>query len=213
MWSWYNQICTWRNWYVQGWWVNFYFKSRNYGPTLGITKEANMRKHQQVLWLYDDKKIIEVGASNIFFIFKSTTGKKAEIVTPHLEDLILPGITRDSIIVFFHLTKVILTSTSWIWYCWEINHDWRGYWEEQEGRVARMFQFWNCCGYWFCEEYWVQRGKSCYLNWPYSPCWPNYVRYQKRYLGYSRRHCQRHFWMDESRQLRKFDLSNKYLIY
>ena len=49
----------------------------NYGPTLGTTKEANKRGHQQVLWLYNDSKIIEVGASNIFFIFKGKNGKKA----------------------------------------------------------------------------------------------------------------------------------------
>jgi branched-chain amino acid aminotransferase len=68
---------------------------------LGTTKDANNKGHQQVLWLYGDKKIIEVGASNIFFVFKSKNGngKKAEIVTPDLEDLILPGVTRDSIIV------------------------------------------------------------------------------------------------------------------
>lgn len=57
---------------------------RNYGPTLGTTKDANKRGHQQVLWLYGDKKIIEVGASNIFFVFKSKNGKRAEIVTPDL---------------------------------------------------------------------------------------------------------------------------------
>jgi branched-chain amino acid aminotransferase len=54
----------------------------NYGPTLGTTQEANKKGHQQVLWLFNDTKIIEVGASNIFFVFKSKTGKKAEIVTP-----------------------------------------------------------------------------------------------------------------------------------
>lgn len=75
----------------------------NYGPTLGTTKDANSRGHQQVLWLYEDKKIIEVGASNVFFVFKSKNGKRAEIVTPDLEDLILPGVTRDSIIVNLQL--------------------------------------------------------------------------------------------------------------
>jgi branched-subunit amino acid aminotransferase/4-amino-4-deoxychorismate lyase len=44
---------------------------------LGTTKDANKKGHQQVLWLYGDKKIIEVGASNIFFVFKSKNGKKA----------------------------------------------------------------------------------------------------------------------------------------
>ena len=74
---------------------------------MGTTKDANSRGHQQVLWLYNDKKIIEVGASNIFFVFKSKNGKKAEIVTPDLEDLILPGVTRDSIIVTFIIIVAI----------------------------------------------------------------------------------------------------------
>jgi len=62
----------------------FSFSFRNYGPTLDTTKEANNRGYQQVLWLYNDRKIIEVGSSNIFFVFKSKEGKKAEIVTPAL---------------------------------------------------------------------------------------------------------------------------------
>ena len=49
------------------------------------------------MWLYGNE-IIEAGTSNIFFIFKGKNGKK-EIVTPDLRDLILPGVTRDSIIV------------------------------------------------------------------------------------------------------------------
>jgi len=53
---------------------------------------------QQVLWLFNDQ-IVEVGASNIFFIFKDKSGQ-TEVVTPDLEDLILPGVTRDSILVF-----------------------------------------------------------------------------------------------------------------
>ena len=52
-----------------------------------------------MLWLYGNE-IIEVGASNIFFVFKASNNK-TEIVTPELKDLILPGITRDSIIVHF----------------------------------------------------------------------------------------------------------------
>jgi branched-chain amino acid aminotransferase len=50
-----------------------------------------------------DEQIIEVGASNIFFVFKNSDGE-IEIVTPALEDLILPGITRDSIIVSLFLS-------------------------------------------------------------------------------------------------------------
>jgi branched-chain amino acid aminotransferase len=55
--------------------------------------------HNQVLWLYGDE-VIEAGTSNIFFIFKGSRGDgKIEIVTPALRDLILPGVTRDSIMV------------------------------------------------------------------------------------------------------------------
>ena len=50
-----------------------------------------------MLWLYDDK-VIEVGSSNIFFVFKDKSGE-IEVATPELEDLVLPGITRDSILV------------------------------------------------------------------------------------------------------------------
>jgi branched-subunit amino acid aminotransferase/4-amino-4-deoxychorismate lyase len=38
--------------------------------------------HQQILWLFEDK-IIEVGSSNIFFVFKDKTGG-IEIATPLL---------------------------------------------------------------------------------------------------------------------------------
>ena len=71
--------------------------NRNYGSTLKVAKEANMKGYHQVLWLYGDE-IIEAGHSNIFFIFKGK-GKTVEVVTPELKDLIIPGITRDSIIV------------------------------------------------------------------------------------------------------------------
>jgi branched-chain amino acid aminotransferase len=53
--------------------------------------------HQQALWLYDNQ-VVEVGSSNIFFAFKDKSGQ-IEIATPALEDLILPGVTRDSILV------------------------------------------------------------------------------------------------------------------
>jgi branched-chain amino acid aminotransferase len=50
-----------------------------------------------VLWLYNDL-VIEAGTSNIFFVFKAPD-EKVEVVTPDVHDLILPGVTRDSIIV------------------------------------------------------------------------------------------------------------------
>lgn len=55
-----------------------------------------------------------MGASNIFFVFKGQNGKKAHIVTPALEDLILPGVTRDSIIVRLKIIIDIFIAASWI---------------------------------------------------------------------------------------------------
>uniref|UniRef100_A0A914CPU9 Branched-chain-amino-acid aminotransferase n=1 Tax=Acrobeloides nanus TaxID=290746 RepID=A0A914CPU9_9BILA len=54
---------------------------------------------QQALWLYDsDEKITEAGTMNIFVYWINEQGEE-ELVTPPLTDgLILPGITRDSIL-------------------------------------------------------------------------------------------------------------------
>lgn len=77
------------------------FIFRNYGPTLKQGNEVMKAGHNQVLWLYGDE-VIEAGTSNIFFVFKpSTPGGKNEVITPTLRDLILPGVTRDSIMVNF----------------------------------------------------------------------------------------------------------------
>lgn len=61
------------------------------------TTAAETRGHQQVLWLWEGQ-ILEVGTSNIFFVFKDKSGV-LEVATPELEDMILPGVTRDSLIV------------------------------------------------------------------------------------------------------------------
>lgn len=39
-----------------------------------------------------------MGSSNLFFAFKDKSGQ-IEIVTPEIEDMILPGVTRDSVLV------------------------------------------------------------------------------------------------------------------
>lgn len=69
----------------------------NYAPTLQASSNVAQKGHQQALWLLGNK-IIEVGSSNIFFVFNDNG--KIEIVTPALEDLILPGVTRDSILAY-----------------------------------------------------------------------------------------------------------------
>ena len=69
----------------------------NYAPTVKISGEMK-QKHgaDQVLWVYGDK-ILEVGACNIFFLFKSKDGK-LELITAPLDGSILPGVTRQSIL-------------------------------------------------------------------------------------------------------------------
>lgn len=50
--------------------------------------------------------MLEVGSCNIFFVFRK--GSDIEVVTPALGDLILPGVTRDSVLVLDSLLQHIL---------------------------------------------------------------------------------------------------------
>ncbi|XP_054729061.1 branched-chain-amino-acid aminotransferase, cytosolic [Anastrepha obliqua] len=70
----------------------------NYAPTIYVQKEAAEKGLQQVLWLYgEDHQLTEVGTMNIFMFYANEKGEKV-LVTPPLNGLILPGITRDSIL-------------------------------------------------------------------------------------------------------------------
>lgn len=71
----------------------------NYAPTLLAQKEAAASGQQQVLWLHGpDYLLTEVGTMNIFMLSRRTDGT-VELATPPLEDgLILPGVTRDSLL-------------------------------------------------------------------------------------------------------------------
>ncbi|EDX16140.1 GD18219 [Drosophila simulans] len=70
----------------------------NYAPTINVQKEAAAKGLQQVLWLYgEDHQLTEVGTMNIFMFYVNDQGEQ-ELVTPPLSGLILPGITRDSIL-------------------------------------------------------------------------------------------------------------------
>lgn len=68
----------------------------NYGPTCKITDDLAQKGYNQALWVHDDN-ILEIGASNIFFLLKGQDGKR-ELITPPLDGSVLPGITRKSII-------------------------------------------------------------------------------------------------------------------
>ncbi|OQR72481.1 branched-chain-amino-acid aminotransferase, partial [Tropilaelaps mercedesae] len=70
----------------------------NYAPTLIIQKDVEGVGMQQVLWLFgEDQQITEMGAMNVFVLLEDKNGEP-ELVTPPLNGLILPGITRRSII-------------------------------------------------------------------------------------------------------------------
>uniref|UniRef100_T1PBX0 Branched-chain-amino-acid aminotransferase n=2 Tax=Musca domestica TaxID=7370 RepID=T1PBX0_MUSDO len=87
----------------------------NYAPTINVQKEASRKGLQQVLWLYgENHQLTEVGTMNIFMLFVNEKGEK-ELRTPPLNGLILPGITRDSILALarqwgqFKVTEDIFT--------------------------------------------------------------------------------------------------------
>ncbi|XP_028669489.1 branched-chain-amino-acid aminotransferase, mitochondrial [Erpetoichthys calabaricus] len=70
----------------------------NYGPTIYVQNEAARLGCQQALWLYGpDHEITEVGTMNLFIYWKNTNGDM-ELVTPPLDGIILPGVTRQSLL-------------------------------------------------------------------------------------------------------------------
>lgn len=74
----------------------------NYGASIFVQHEAMHYGCQQVLWLYgDEHQITEVGTMNVFIYWLNEKGEE-ELATPPLDGIILPGITRQSIL---ELTK------------------------------------------------------------------------------------------------------------
>ncbi|XP_013185805.1 branched-chain-amino-acid aminotransferase, cytosolic [Amyelois transitella] len=70
----------------------------NYGPTIEATARAAKLGHHQVLWLFGpNHELTEVGAMNIFAVYVNEQGDK-QLCTPPLNGLILPGVTRRSIL-------------------------------------------------------------------------------------------------------------------
>lgn len=73
----------------------------NYAPGILPQLEAAKKGYQQNLWLFgDDHLLTEVGTMNLFTALKK--GDHIELVTPPLNGMILPGVTRDSIL---HIAK------------------------------------------------------------------------------------------------------------
>ncbi|XP_041820249.1 branched-chain-amino-acid aminotransferase, cytosolic [Chelmon rostratus] len=74
----------------------------NYGCSFFAQYEAGDYGCQQVLWLYgDDHQITEAGTMNIFLHWINEDGEE-ELATPPLDGIILPGVTRQSVL---ELTK------------------------------------------------------------------------------------------------------------
>ncbi|MBN3315084.1 BCAT1 protein, partial [Atractosteus spatula] len=70
----------------------------NYGPTIAVQNKAQRLGCQQVLWLYGEKEeITEVGTMNLFIYWDTEKGDR-ELVTPPLDGIILPGVTRQSLL-------------------------------------------------------------------------------------------------------------------
>ncbi|XP_025047112.1 branched-chain-amino-acid aminotransferase, cytosolic isoform X1 [Alligator sinensis] len=75
----------------------------NYGSSIYAQHEAIELGCQQVLWLYgEDHQITEVGTMNLFLYWKNEDGEE-ELATPPLDGIILPGVTRQSILDLAHL--------------------------------------------------------------------------------------------------------------
>lgn len=72
----------------------------NYGPSLAAQGQALDMGFNQVLWLFGpDRQVTEAGASNFFIVWENKQTGKRELVTAPLENqLILPGVTRRSVL-------------------------------------------------------------------------------------------------------------------
>ncbi|GLD74110.1 branched-chain-amino-acid aminotransferase, cytosolic-like isoform X1 [Lates japonicus] len=78
--------------------VGAYKMGGNYGPTISVQNEAVKQGCQQVLWLYgEQEEITEVGTMNLFIYWTNDKGER-ELVTPPLDGIILPGVTRQSLL-------------------------------------------------------------------------------------------------------------------
>ncbi|XP_034502437.1 branched-chain-amino-acid aminotransferase, cytosolic isoform X2 [Ailuropoda melanoleuca] len=82
--------------------VSLWANPKNYGSSLFAQCEAADHGCQQVLWLYgEDDQITEVGTMNLFLYWINEDGEE-ELATPPLDGIILPGVTRRSILDLAH---------------------------------------------------------------------------------------------------------------
>ncbi|XP_050408105.1 branched-chain-amino-acid aminotransferase, cytosolic [Patella vulgata] len=86
--------------YVRAWpgGCGSYKMGSNYAPTVQVQAKAVEANCHQVLWLFgDDHQLTEVGTMNIFMYWTNEQGED-ELITHPLDGLVLPGITRSSLI-------------------------------------------------------------------------------------------------------------------
>ncbi|KAJ7102175.1 branched-chain amino acid aminotransferase II [Mycena belliarum] len=70
----------------------------NYAPGVLPQTSAVALGYSQNLWLHgEDHHLTEVGTMNMFVVFTAEDGS-TELVTPPLDGMILPGVTRDSVL-------------------------------------------------------------------------------------------------------------------
>ena len=71
----------------------------NYGPTVKIGEDLKKEGYSQALWAFEEN-LLESGASNVFFLRQE--GQRLELVTHPLDNSILPGVTRSTILEIAH---------------------------------------------------------------------------------------------------------------
>lgn len=71
----------------------------NYAPTFQAQRMAHEAGCEQVVWLdsMEHRWVEELGGMNLFFV--RAVGPRTEIVTPPLTGTLLPGVTRDTILI------------------------------------------------------------------------------------------------------------------
>ncbi|CAD6187042.1 unnamed protein product [Caenorhabditis auriculariae] len=79
--------------------VGSYKMGCNYAPTIYVQQLAAKRDCHQVMWLQGKEQLVtEAGAMNLFMFWKNEQGEEELITAPLDTGLLLPGITRRSIL-------------------------------------------------------------------------------------------------------------------
>ncbi|KNH04666.1 branched-chain amino acid aminotransferase family protein [Perkinsela sp. CCAP 1560/4] len=80
----------------------------NYAPTILPLKRAHRKKCIQNLWLGPNDECTEAGSMNIFFVFKCKRSGKRNVYTPPLDDMVLPGVIRSSVLTLLRSMDVVV---------------------------------------------------------------------------------------------------------